>query len=87
MEDSEGVVWLVSGTLQRFDPGRGGLPLTGSIRWATEAADREISTALVRTGKRIENSFLTIDHSGVLWMATTNGLVRFDRESRAVHHL
>ena len=30
--------------------------------------------------KADENSFLTIDHSGVLWVATTNGLVRFDRE-------
>ena len=27
-----------------------------------------------------EDSFLTIDHSGVLWVATANGLVRFDRE-------
>ena len=26
------------------------------------------------------NSFLTIDRSGVLWVATPNGLVRFDRE-------
>ena len=26
------------------------------------------------------NSFLAIDHSGVLWVATPNGLLRFDRE-------
>ena len=26
------------------------------------------------------NSFLSIDHSGVLWVATPNGLLRFDRD-------
>jgi hypothetical protein len=44
-------------------------------------AGREISGALVGIGKRISprGSFLAIDRSGLLWMATTNGLVRFDR--------
>ena len=36
---------------------------------------------LIKVGKRIaEDSFLAIDHSGVLWVATANGLLRFDRE-------
>ena len=30
-EDSKGVLWLASGTLQRFDPARDASPLTGSI--------------------------------------------------------
>ena len=40
-----------------------------------------MSGALVRIGKRISpgGSFLAIDRSALLWMATTNGLVRFDR--------
>ena len=46
---------------------------------ASGRANAQVSTALVRTGKKIENSFLTIDRSGLLWMATANGLVDFDR--------
>ncbi|HEX9015386.1 MAG TPA: two-component regulator propeller domain-containing protein, partial [Chloroflexota bacterium] len=80
VEDSKGVLWLVSGTLQRFDPATGRFTAYRLDPLGTGRADRESSPALVRTGKRVLNSSLAIDHSGVLWVATANGLVRFDRE-------
>ena len=80
VEDSNGVLWLVSGTLQRFDPATGRFTAYSLDPLRTGGADRETSPGLVRTGKRIENSFVTIDHSGVLWVATADGLMRFDRE-------
>ena len=33
------------------------------------------------------NSFLSIDHSGVLWVATPNGLLRFDRDREQFSYL
>jgi ligand-binding sensor domain-containing protein/signal transduction histidine kinase len=81
VEDSAGLLWFIGGTLQRFDPVTGSFAAyqidpvqTGRARW-------ESSAVLVQTGKRISpgGSFLTIDRTGVLWIATANGLVRFDR--------
>jgi ligand-binding sensor domain-containing protein/signal transduction histidine kinase len=80
-EDSNGALWLESGTLQQFNPATGRFTAYHIEPGETDRADREISDALVRRGKRISpgGSSLAIDSSGVLWMATTNGLVRFDR--------
>ena len=80
VEDSNRVVWLLSGTLQRFDPATGRFTAYRLDPFGTGKADRESSPGLVVTGKLTVNSFLTIDRSGVLWVATPNGLVRFDRE-------
>ena len=80
VEDSKRVLWLVSGTLQRFDPATGRFTAYSLDPFRKGRADQENSAALFRPGKRMENSFLTIDHSGVLWVATPDGLVRFDRE-------
>jgi ligand-binding sensor domain-containing protein len=81
VEDSNGVLWLVSGTLQRFDPTTGRFTAYTFDPLGTGTAGREDSPGLIKVGKRIaEDSFLAIDHSGVLWMATGNGLLRFDRE-------
>ena len=41
---------------------------------------RQTSTTLFASVTTAVNSFLCIDHSGVLWVATANGLMRFDRE-------
>ena len=46
----------------------------------TGTAERESSAALIRKARQIENSSLAINQSGVLWVATLNGLVRSDRE-------
>ena len=81
VEDSNGVLWLVSGTLQRFDPATGRFTAYSFDSLRTGKARRDPSPALVKVGKRIaEDSFLAIDRSGVLWVATTNGLLRFDRD-------
>jgi signal transduction histidine kinase/streptogramin lyase len=81
VEDSNGVLWLVSGTLQRFDPATGRFTAYSFDPLGTGTAGRENSPVLIKVGKRIaEDSFLAIDHSGVLWVATANGLLRFDRE-------
>ncbi|MBC8165914.1 MAG: PAS domain-containing protein [Bryobacteraceae bacterium] len=78
-EDSNGVLWLVSGGLQRFDRAAGRFTAYRLDAFGPGgAAHRQSSPGLLQTGKRVENSFLTIDHSGVVWVAATNGLVRFD---------
>jgi signal transduction histidine kinase/sugar lactone lactonase YvrE len=81
VEDSDGVLWLDSGTLQRFEPATGRFTAYAIEPGTAGRADRQVSDALVRIGKRISpgGSFLAIDRAGLLWMATTNGLVRFDR--------
>jgi ligand-binding sensor domain-containing protein/anti-sigma regulatory factor (Ser/Thr protein kinase) len=81
VEDSNGPLWLISGTLQRFDPASGLFTAYHIDPVETGPPDRESSAALVRTGKRISpgGSFLTLDQTGGLWVATANGLVRFDR--------
>ena len=81
-EDANGLLWLISGTLQRFDPAAGRFTAYEIDPVDTGRPKRESSSTLVRTGKRISpgGSFVTIDHTGVLWVATANGLVRFDRE-------
>jgi signal transduction histidine kinase/streptogramin lyase len=81
VEDPKGVLWLVSSVLERFDPATGHFTAYTFDAAATGTAGRKDSPVLVKVGRRIaEDSFLTIDHSGVLWVATANGLVRFDRE-------
>jgi signal transduction histidine kinase/streptogramin lyase len=83
VEDSDGLLWLIAGTLQRFDPVAGRFAAYQIDPVETGRAGRENSPALVQSGKRISpgSSFLAIDHTGVLWVATSNGLVRFDRAS------
>ena len=77
-EDSKGVLWLASGTLQRFDPAAGRFTAYTLNLSGTGKADTEGSSTLVRSGTKRVNSYLTIDHSGVIWAATGNGLLRFD---------
>jgi ligand-binding sensor domain-containing protein/signal transduction histidine kinase len=81
VEDSNGVLWLDSDTLQRFEPATGRFTAYSIEPGTAGRADRQVSDSLVRIGKRISpgGSFLAIDRGGLLWMATTNGLVRFDR--------
>ena len=80
--DSNARLWLISGTLQRFDPATGRFTAYQIDPVESKRPGQESSPTLVRTGKRISpgGSFLAIDHTGVLWVATANGLVRFDRE-------
>jgi signal transduction histidine kinase/ligand-binding sensor domain-containing protein len=82
VEDANGVLWLISGTLQRFDPAAGRFTAYEIDPVESGRPARESSPTLVRTGKRISpgGSFLAIDRAGVLWVATANGLVRVDRE-------
>jgi ligand-binding sensor domain-containing protein len=80
VEDTKGVLWLVSGTLQRFDPAAGRFTAYSPDSLRTGRLERQTSAGLVRTGSHIENSSLTIARSGALWVATSSGLVRFDRE-------
>ena len=51
VEDSNRVVWLLSGTLQRFDPATGRFTAYRLDPFGTGKADRESSPALVVTGK------------------------------------
>ena len=78
VEDSKGVLWLTSGTLQRFDPAAGRFTAYALNPPEREKRTRESSSTLVRSGTKRVNSYLTIDHSGVIWAATANGLLRFD---------
>jgi len=81
VEDPDGVLWLVSSVLERFDPATERFTAYTFDAVATGTAGRIDSPVLVKMGRRIaEDSFLAIDSSGVLWVATANGLVRFDRE-------
>ncbi len=79
-QDSNGALWLTSGTLQRFDPAAGRFTAYAFNPSRTGRADRESSSTLVRSGTKRVNNYLTIDHSGVIWAATGNGLLRFDPE-------
>jgi PAS domain S-box-containing protein len=78
VEDSNGVLWLASGTLQRFDPAKGRFTAYRLNPVGTGRAEQESSSTLVRSATKRVNSYLTIDHSGVIWAATANGLLRFD---------
>ena len=81
VEDSNGVLWLVSSSLESFDPATGRFTAYQFDSLGTGTARRKDSPVLVKVGRRIaEDSFLAIDHSGVLWVATANGLLRFDHE-------
>ena len=77
-EDSNGVLWLASGTLQRFDPAAGRFTAYTLNLSGTGKADMESSPTLVRSGTKRVNGYLTVDHSGVIWAATEDGLLRFD---------
>jgi signal transduction histidine kinase/streptogramin lyase len=80
-EDSNGVLWLVTGTLQRFDPATGQFTAYTFDPFGTQKVARKDSPFLAKLGRRLaEDSFLTIDHSGKVWVATANGLLRFDPE-------
>lgn len=76
-EDSHGVLWLASGTLQRFDPAAERFTAY-RLNPGTGRVDRETSTNLVRSGTKTVNDYLMVDHSGMIWAATANGLLRFD---------
>jgi PAS domain S-box-containing protein len=81
VEDSNGLLWLICNrTLQRFDPVGG--RFTAYKFGLSEAgrSERESSPSLASSGRRPLNSFLTIDHFGVLWVATPDGLLRFNRD-------
>jgi PAS domain S-box-containing protein len=80
IQDSNGAVWVVSGTLQRFDPATGRFTAYKFSPSGSGKADRQISAPVVATGGSMTNAFLAIDHSGTLWVAHPHGLLRFDRE-------
>ena len=76
------MLWLVSGTLQRFDPATGRF-IAYRLRFPRNGKRRTAKfpcSCYGQESESTEDSFLAIDHSGVLWVATTNGLLRFDRE-------
>jgi ligand-binding sensor domain-containing protein len=81
VQDPKGVLWLVSGTLQRFDPATERFTSYTFDFSGTGKVDRQSSSTLVASATTTVNSFLAIDHLGVLWVATPNGLLRFNRES------
>jgi sugar lactone lactonase YvrE len=53
VEDSNGVLWLVSGTLQRFDPATGRFTAYTFDSFGTGTAGRRDSPFLVKVGRRI----------------------------------
>ena len=79
VEDSNGILWLTSMTLQRFDLAAGRFTSYSPSPSGTGKADRETSSTLVRSGRQ-SVGYIAIDHSGVIWAASGNGLLRFDRE-------
>ena len=78
VEDPNGVLWLVSQTLQRFDPATGRFTAYRFDFSGTGKVDRQTSATLVAS-TRVVNSFLSIDHTGVLAVATPSGYLRFHR--------
>ena len=80
VEDPKGVLWLVSQTLQRFDPATERFTAYRFDSSGTGQVDRQTSSALVAVATTTVNSFLSIDHAGVLWVGTPSGLLRFDRD-------
>jgi len=77
-EDSKGMLWLSSGTLQRFDPVAGRFTAYTINLSGTGKADPKSSSTLVRSGTKRVDGYLTVDHSGIIWAATEDGLLRFD---------
>jgi signal transduction histidine kinase/streptogramin lyase len=80
IEDPNGMLWLVSQTLQRFDPATERFTAYRFDFSGTGRVDRQSSATLVAVATNTVNNFLSIDHSGVLWLGTPNGLLRFDRD-------
>ena len=80
IEDPNGMLWLVSQTLQRFDPATERFTAYRFDFSGTGRVDRQSSATLVAVATKTVNNFLSIDHSGVLWLGTPNGLLRFDRD-------
>jgi ligand-binding sensor domain-containing protein len=68
IEDPNGVLWLISQTLQRFDPATGRFTAYQFDFSGTGTVDRQSSATLVALATKTVNSFLSIDHSGVLWV-------------------
>jgi PAS domain S-box-containing protein len=77
-EDSNGALWLASGTLQRFDPPTGRFTAY-KLDTRTGKVDRETSSTLI-SSRTSTVGFMTAGHSGMIWVATPNGLLRFDPE-------
>ena len=80
IEDPNGMLWLVSQTLQRFDPATERFTAYRFDFSGTGRVDQQSSATLVAVATKTVNNFLSIDHSGVLWLGTPNGLLRFDRD-------
>jgi PAS domain S-box-containing protein len=77
-EDSNGVIWLTSAMLQRFDPAAGRFTAYQVNQSGTGKAERQSSSTLVGSPIKRINGYLMVDHSGVIWAATGFGLLRFD---------
>ena len=58
----------------------GASPLIGSISPERERWTGKVPRLSFAVATKTVNSFLSIDRTGVLWVATANGLLRFDRE-------
>ncbi len=56
VEDLNGVLWFLSGTLQRFDPAAGRFTAYRLDLFGSGMVDRESSPALVPAGRRIVNA-------------------------------
>jgi streptogramin lyase len=65
IEDPNGVLWLVSQTLQRFDPATERFTAYRFDFSGTGTVDRQSTATLVGLETKTVNSFLSIDHSGV----------------------
>ena len=63
------MLWLVSQTLQRFDPATERFTAYRFISPERERWTAKVPLLSLRSATRTVNSFLSIDHSGVLWVA------------------
>ncbi|MBV8902206.1 MAG: hypothetical protein JOZ22_01095, partial [Acidobacteriia bacterium] len=77
-EDSNGVLWLTSGMLQRFDPASGRFTAYQVSLSGAGKAERQSSSSLVPSPIKRINGYVMADHSGAIWAATGFGLLRFD---------
>jgi PAS domain S-box-containing protein len=75
-----GALWLVSEALQHFDPATGRFTAYRFDLSGTGKVARNSSDTLVLSPVKTVNSFLHVDRSGVVWVGTSNGLLRLDRE-------
>lgn len=77
-EDSQGILWLSNGTLQRFNPAEGRFTAYQANSSGSGKANKQTSSTLIPSGTKRVTSELTIDHSGAIWAPTEDGLLRFD---------